>query len=108
MKNIVKDLSTLTTIEEENLNKLVEKELWCICSYVEEMINSKENFCDIDLGIGTLTISIMDNQLKFKFIPSQTLEQGVRDTIVNEKSPLRLSLEKSLVNKISNIYKELI
>lgn len=108
MKDLVKDLSTLTTIEKENLDKLVDKAMWCICSYVEEMIDAKEKFTEIDLSIGTLTISIIDNQLKFKFIPSKTLEQGVRDTIINEKSPLRLSLEKSLVNKIQNIYKELV
>ena len=108
MNNIVEDISTLTTIKEEYLNSLVAKSEWCICSYVENSILNKESITKIDIGIGSLSILVEDNTIKYKFIPSEQLENAIRTTIINDKNPLKLKLEKVLVDKIINVYKELL
>jgi len=108
MNNIVKDISTLTTIKEDYLNSLVAKSEWCICSYVEETILKKENITKVDIGIGSLSILVEDNTIKYKFIPSKELEEAIRTTVIDDKNPLKFKLEKVLVDKITNVYKELL
>lgn len=108
MTDIIEDLSKITTISTNNLNKLIDKSMWCICDYIEELITSKNNVLEINIGIGTLIISILDNQIKYKFIPNAKLENSIRETIINEYNPLKLTIEKTLVNKITNTYKDLI
>lgn len=106
MNEVIKDISKLTTINEEYLKSLVAKSEWCICSYVEESIISKETVTKVDIGIGFLSILVEDNTIKYKFIPNEELENAIRDTIINDKNPLKLKLEKSLVDKITKLYKE--
>ncbi len=108
MNNVIEDISTLTTIKSDYLNSLVKKSEWCICSYVEETLLKKENITKIDIGIGYLSILIEDNTIKYKFIPSEKLEDAIRKTIIDDKNPLKLKLEKVLVDKITNVYKELL
>jgi len=108
MNDLTKDISILTTIKEDYLDNLIKKSEWCICSYVEETILKKENITKIDIGIGSLSILVEDNSIKYKFIPSEELENSIRTTIINDKNPLKLKLEKVLVDKITNVYKELL
>ncbi len=106
MNNVIKDISTLTTINEDYLKSLVTKSEWCICSYIEESILKKETITKIDIGIGFLSVLVEDNTIKYKFIPNKELEEAIRDTVINDKNPLKLKLEKSLVDKITKMYKE--
>ena len=106
MNEVIKDISTLTTINEEYLKSLVAKSEWCICSYIEESILKKETITKIDIGIGFLSVLVEDNSIKYKFIPNKELEEAVRNTIIDDKNPLKLKLEKSLVDRITKIYKE--
>ena len=108
MNDLTKDISILTTIKEDYLDNLIKKSEWCICSYVEETILKKENITKIDIGIGSLSILVEDNSIKYKFIPSEELENSIRTTIINDKNPLKLKLEKVLVDRITNVYKELL
>jgi hypothetical protein len=106
MNEVIKDISKLTTINEEYLKSLVTKGEWCICSYIEDSVLKKETITKIDIGIGFLSILVEDNTIKYKFIPNKELEEAIRDTIINDKNPLKLKLEKSLVDKITKMYKE--
>ena len=105
MYNLSEDLSNLTTIPTSALSKLSDKSVFCICNDVEESILKEENVADIDLGIGTLQILVDGNDLKYRFIPSKTLDINVKNTVINKKNPLTATVEESLVKRILNTYK---
>jgi hypothetical protein len=106
--NLIENLSVLTTIPKDALDKLQEKAVWCICDSVEDAVLAGEVVFSIDVGIGQLIITDEDNTIKYKFVPSRDLEDSVRDTILNRKNPLKYHLEKSLVGKIMNTYKTIV
>lgn len=109
MRDLIKDISTITTIPTESLEKLVTKGEWCICDYVEDTILGKDSkVVEINIGIGTISIIMDNDRLIYRFIPSERLEELVIDTVKNETNPLKKTIEKSLVNKITNVYKELL
>lgn len=108
MTNLIEDVSTLTTINKRNLNKLIEVASYCINETIEEDLLDGSNVSDIDIGIGELHIQYVDNELKFKFIPSAKLREEIIDTIKGKHNNLELVLDKNLVDKITNIYKEII
>lgn len=101
-----KDLSTLTTINESTLSKLNDKVLWCINDIVEKSILNKDDTAEINLGLGTLIIKISNEEIKYKFIPSQDLEKSVTNTVVTERNELVSIMEETLVSKITNLYKD--
>lgn len=109
--DIVSDLSTLTTIPEKTLEKLGAKVIYCICDALAESLaenQDKDRPVDIDLGIGTLSLIKSDDSVKYKFIPSEALETSVKQTVLNERNLLEDALEKSFVEKITNVYKDLL
>ena len=108
MINIIEDISTITTIPKDALNKLTDKQVWCICEAVREGILKNESPIEMDIGIGTLLISDEEENVKYKFIPSPILEEAINQTILTKKSPLELKLEKNLINKILNTYKNIL
>lgn len=103
--NIKEDLSTLTTINESVFTKLVNKIEWCISDGVEKAIKSGENQVNIDFDLGTLMINFDNEQIKYKFKPSQKLEKVVTNTVINERNDLVLNIEESLISKLTNTYK---
>lgn len=105
--NAVEDLSILTTIPNNSLNKLFEKMVWVICNSVEESTLNKENITEIKIGIGTLIIGIENNSIKYKFVPNQLLENSLISTVKDGKNPLVVKLEENFANRIINTYKDM-
>lgn len=100
-----KDLSVLTGINEQSIKKLADKSIYCICNSVEDMIYARDEELSIDVGIGTLKILLANSVVKYKFIPSDKLDQAVVKTISSEQNELVDVLESALVSKIENVYK---
>lgn len=50
-------------------------------------------------------INLKNNEIKYKFIPSQKLEKTIINTVLNEKNSLILNIEDSLISKLTNVYK---
>jgi len=105
--NLASDISTLTTIPVSAINRLFDKEEMCICHKVFENIQQNETITCADVGIGTLYIQHIDNEIKYKFIPSKSFEANLRDTIVENKDILTLEVEQTLKERITNTYKDL-
>lgn len=106
--NLIQDLSILTTINTESLNKLLDRVYYIISdNLVEAMINEKD-IAEIDIGIGTLMVRISGDDIKFKFVPNAKLQEVVKTTIVNKENKLISVVEKSLVDKITRTYKDLL
>lgn len=109
MCSIIKDVSILTTIPEELLNKLIDKGMWCICHNIEEsLLENNGEPVIADIGIGKLLIKNDEEQVKYKFIPDTKLEEYINKTILENKNPLKLTLEKTLGDKINNTYKTIV
>lgn len=105
--NILDDVCKITTIPTASMNKLFSKMEWCICNAVEESKLSGENITEVNIGVGTVIISIIDNSIQYKFIPSQKLERGLVDTIVYGKNPLVVNLEETFANRIVKTFKDM-
>lgn len=108
MNNIIKDLSTLTTIPELNLQKLFNLMIKCISHGVVESVKNKNDVCVEDIGIGTLSINIDEDSLQFKFIPSSQLQTSIYNSLENKNSELVADVERILQEKIINTYKTLL
>jgi len=103
--DLKKDLSTITTINEQVLTKFIEKIEWCISDGIEKLILSGEDSIKIDIGIGFLIITLCEEGVKYKFIPSEHLEKVISNTVINEKNLFVCNLEQSVITKFTNVYK---
>lgn len=108
MHSLVEDLSLLTTIPPINLDKLVNKSIWCICDCVEESKINNNNVTDIDIGMGTLSICVENNNVQYRFVPSKKLENSIKNTIINGHNPLIEEAEEKLTKKMLEIHKSFI
>ncbi len=108
MNNIIEDISKLTTIPQNALDKLVNKAMWCIGDSFQEGILLGKEITEVNIGIGTLLISNLSEEIKYKFIPNEQLEQALISIALDKKNPLELTLEKKLTSKILNTYKDII
>lgn len=106
--DMIKDITTLTTISEKSLVKISDLSVDDICHCVLESVDCGDNVADIDIGIGELKIITSDGELHYRFTPSNQLEKKLIKTFENRVDPLTLSVEKSLSDKILRAYKGLI
>lgn len=106
--NLIKDLNFLTTIPENTLNKIKDISIYSICNDIEESTLEKDSIVEIDLGIGDLIVGLDEKGIKYKFIPSKKMEENIQNTFLQKKNPLTINIEKSLIKKLTNIYKDLI
>lgn len=104
--NIIEDISKLSTIPQQEVELVFELYKDCICYDIHEMIKNHENHIDIDIGIGVLILDINDEEIRYKFIPSSSLENDIKYTLENDHCPLFNKLEESLHSKIMRAYKE--
>lgn len=105
--DLKKDLSIFSGIPVSKFDDLIEKTNFDICQSVKEYLTNEDQNCIIDLGIGDLIIQNIDNELEFKFIPSDLLQKYLIKTIEDDKSPLTKKLELVITDRMLKIYKEL-
>ncbi len=108
MTNLVQDLSTLTTIPKKNLNRLIDVAIYSINETIAEDLLQGNDVSEVNIGLGNLYIQCSGNKLNFKFIPSAKLREEVINTIKNKENSLELTLEKNLIDRITNTYKDII
>ena len=107
MTNIIDDLSLLTTIPEKTITKLLKKEIYCICEAIEEDVLEGKDLSILNLGFGVLYIKHTENEVKYKFVPTNELQKAITNTIVNKKNILEDVLNASLAAKFMEVYKDL-
>ena len=106
--DVIDDLSTITGIYKYQLDQVADKAQAEICNCVLEAMQSGDNRCVLDIGIGTLVIGIDEDGAEYKFIPSKQLEEKLIKTVETKKSPLQGMLESRVNMRMLNIYKELL
>ncbi len=63
---------------------------------------------EIDTFEGKIYISLENNEIKYKFIPSAEFNKLIVDTVNKRESGLIKSLDESVIKAMSNIYENLI
>lgn len=108
MNKLCEDLSKLTTIPTSKLESLCSLACYCIDEELLETHLSGEEVMQYDIGLGTLLITIRDNQVKYKFIPSTQLEANIVNSLKTKQNSLSNKIEKTLVDSIVNTYKDML
>jgi len=108
MSSVLEKEAILTTIPEKTLRKLSDIQEYIINDIVEDAMLKGESSVDADIGFGILKIKFEDDTLRFKFIPSAKFEESLVNTVVHKNNILKLTLEKTLVDKILHVYKDLV
>lgn len=103
----IENVSKLTTIPEKNLTRLQDIYALVVCDAVEDSLLAGDTVANVDIGFGTLGVKFEDNELRFRFKPSAKFEEELIDTLVNKRNSLTHEIEKSLVSKIVQTYKDL-
>lgn len=105
--DLLDDVSSLTTVQRISLDRLVNQANKCICHDIQELLLTKNNCACINIGLGNLFIDISNDEIKYRFEPSSKLENYVLNTVLTKESPVIDEIEKSLINKVNTVYKEL-
>ena len=105
---VLEELSTITGIAKNGMLKLFDNMQLCICNDALESLHSGEEICELNIGLGKLLLRVDDDEILYKFIPSNQLEKQLIDTIKNDSSPLIAQAENYLCKRFTNTYKELL
>ena len=108
MTNVVEDLNVITTIPKASIAKLFQRVEWLICNAVYEAYSSKENFAEVNVGFGKISILIEDNNVRYKFQPSRKTENMIQEVIEKGNEPVAKEAEKAVVGTILKAYKDLL
>jgi hypothetical protein len=102
--SVLVDLSALLKVPNKTLEELASKTNLCIGSAIHDGLLAKEEMILVDIGIGTLSISLTDMQCKFT--PSKDLKSTIKMCINTKVDPLMLELEQSLADKLIMVCEE--
>lgn len=104
--NIINDIGTLTKIPNKTLVELTHKINLCIGSIIADAKAAGEQVVVINIGIGTLSIELLNMQCKF--IPSKDLKTTIKTCLTTDTDPLELMLEQTLIDKLVNFCGEVL
>ena len=104
--NIVSDVGTLLKIPTKVTTELTDKACLCIGSAIAEAKRNGEECLTVSIGIGTLSVDLIDMQCKF--VPGKNLKNTIKNAIVNQTDPLELVLEQAFADKLLAICEEVI
>jgi hypothetical protein len=104
--NITNDVGVLLRLPAKASKELVDKACLCIGSAICEAKRSGETHTTISIGIGTLSIDLLDMQCKF--VPGKNLKTAIRDALNSQTDPLEVTLEKALSDRLLTICEEVL
>lgn len=107
MKDLKQDLSQITSISVNTLEKLTAKIIALISHYTYEDTREHKSMTDIDIGIGNLYIDINSDIVRYKFVPTKKLVSSVKKSINGNANDLMKMIETTLVKRVEDTYKEL-
>lgn len=107
MHELLKDVSTITTIPKLTLESINESTIICMCHDILEDKLSGADISELDIGIGILYIKL-DDDIKFKFVPNSKFENIIKTTLEDNTSPLISKAENILKTKVIKTYKDLL
>lgn len=103
---IPNDVGTLLKIPTKITTELTDKACLCIGSAISEAKRRGETQTVINIGIGTLSINLVDMQCKF--VPGKNLKSAIKSALTDQADPLELALEQAFAEKLLAICDEVI
>ena len=107
MIDVIRNVSTITTIPKAQLDSVIDKEILCIVNDVVTK-DSDESILDFDVGVGTIKIKVDSTSIQYKFLPSIKLEKVLKQAVSTGQSPLQQMCEKQISDRVLSAYKELL
>ena len=104
--NIVSDVGTLLKIPSKVSTELTDKACLCIGSAIHEAKCRGDEFITVNIGIGALSINLVDMQCKF--VPGKNLKTAIKNALTTQSDPLELVLEKAFADKLLALCEEVI
>lgn len=104
-KKMSTDLSKLSNLNEEYLDKLFDLCGDVVGGAVYESILSNDPLTEIDMGFGKLIIKLELKEIKMKFIPNKELELDLKNINSGNEPSLKHKLEKAVSAKLVDMYK---
>lgn len=104
--SIVNDVGTLLRMPTKVSKELVDKACLCIGSAICEAKRNGETQTVINIGIGTLSVDLLDMQCKF--VPGKNLKTAIKNSLTTPTDPLELALEKALADRLLTICEEVL
>lgn len=104
--NIINDVGTLLRIPTKVTTELTEKACLCIGSAISNAKGNGEPQTTVNIGIGTLSINLVDMQCKF--IPGKNLKLAIKQALNTPNNPLEVALEQTFIDKLLAICDEVI
>ncbi len=104
--NIVNDVGTLLKIPTKVATELTDKACLCIGSAISEAKRNGDDIITVSIGIGALSINLVDMQCKF--VPGKNLKTAIKTALTSQIDPLELLLEQAFADKLLAICEEVI
>ena len=104
--NIMNDVGTLLRIPTKITTELTDKACLCIGSAINDAKNRGESQITVNIGIGTLSVNLVDMQCKF--VPGKNLKTAIKQALTTPRDPLELMLDQAFTEKLLTICEEVI
>ena len=104
--NLISDVGTLLKIPTKVTTELTDKACLCIGSAISEAKRSGNTQMALNIGIGILSINLLDMQCKF--VPGKNLKTAIKSALASQNDPLEMVLEKALADKLLAICDEVL
>jgi len=104
--NVINDIGTLLKLPNKVTTELVQKANLCIGSIISDAKIAGEQTVIINIGIGTLSVDLIDMQCKF--VPSKDLKATIKTSLSEDSDPLELVLEQALTDKLLAVCEEVL
>lgn len=105
---LTEDLSAVSNIPKLTLDKLLTCAESLMAATVSDSIKEGSSTSVIDLVFGQLYIKLEDDSIKYKFVPSTSLNTAIKQVATGGENPVIKKLEKALAEKIESAYKNLL
>ena len=104
--NVINDVGTLLKIPTKVSTELIDKLCLCIGCAISTAKQNGETQTTLNIGIGTLSIDLIDMQCKF--VPGKNLKTTIKSSLSSQANPLELALDKAFTEKLLAICEEVI
>ena len=104
--NITNDASTLLRLPTKVTKELTDKACVCIGSAISEAKRNGETQLTLGIGIGNLSINLLDMQCKF--VPGKNLKAAIKSALNSQEDPLELMLEQAFADKLLAVCEEVL
>lgn len=101
-------ISKLMAIDEMTLKRMTNAINLIHSDDLYEEVQRKDNYYEIPIFEGKIMIKREDDQLSYKFIPGDTFQGVVKDTLLNGESLLTSELKNKLSEILIKTYKDIL